>query len=179
VHWILWAILGAGILHVLEEYAWPGGFIRSMRRLVPPVAAAATPRVAIAINGLMFIGYVAAALLGARAPAFSLSAAALGFWNAMFHVGGSVRSRGYAPGTATGLLLYVPLAAYAYLAFSQAGLLSAATFVVSFATGLLYHAIPIGYFLVTYLVRKRRRHRSTARLWPDIRASHDNTGGDI
>ena len=35
MHWILWAILGAGIPHVAEEYLWPGGFLQATRRLAP------------------------------------------------------------------------------------------------------------------------------------------------
>jgi Protein of unknown function with HXXEE motif len=67
------------------------------------------------------------------------------FSNALFHAGATVFSRTYCPGTATGLLLYLPLSiVLGWLALSEQ-VLSAPPLLVAFAVAPLLHALEVGH----------------------------------
>lgn len=143
MNWIFLAILIAAILHVIEEYAWPGGFPAFMRRMAPQFAAGVTMPFAIIINGGFLLLCAIAALLWPRAVVFCLSVAALLVVNGLTHIGGSARGRRYAPGLATGTLLYIPLGLYAFgLALSR-GLVGLQEVLIAALIGVGYAAIPI------------------------------------
>lgn len=150
----LWLVVAASVIHVTEEYLWPGGFLDAMRRTAPAFAFAVNVPMAVVINGLFLAGVVTAALVGSGAPVFALSAAALIAVNGWGHVAGTVRGRRYVPGTVSGLLLAQPVAVLTYLAFSRAGLLSATVVTASLLLGAAYHLVPLGYFGTRWLARR-------------------------
>ena len=79
--------------------------------------------------------------------------------NGLVHVAGSIRAKGYSPGVATGVILYVPLSVYASVTFLSSGRLTAADVAVGLVLGLLYQAVPIGYLaMASALTRKHSRH---------------------
>jgi hypothetical protein len=156
VTFALWLVVAAAVCHVVEEYVFPGGFLDSMRRTAPALAFAVNVPMAVVINGLMFVGLVAAAVVGPRAPVFALSGAALGAANGWGHIAGTLRGRRYVPGAVTGLLLYQPVAALAYLEFGRAGLLSPTVLVASLLLGAGYHAVPLAYLAARWLARRVR-----------------------
>jgi hypothetical protein len=143
--WVLWAVAAAGVVHVIEEFGWPGGFLQQLRRLAPRFAPAVTPRFATVVNGLMLLLYVMAALMGRRSPVFALSAAALALVNGLVHVGAAVRARRYVPGLVSGALTYLPLGLAAYASFARAGLLPARTLLASALLGLAWQLVPLGW----------------------------------
>ena len=143
--WVLWAVAAAGVVHVIEEFGWPGGFLQQIRRVAPRLASAATPRFAAVVNGLMLSLCGMAALRGRRSPVFALSAAALALVNGLVHVGASVRARRYVPGLVSGALAYLPLGLAAYASFARAGLLSARTLLASVLLGLAWQLVPLGW----------------------------------
>lgn len=157
----LWLVVAASVIHVAEEYLWPGGFLDAMRRTAPAFAFAVNVPMAVVVNGLFLAGVVAAAVVGPRLPVFALSAAALIAVNGWGHVAGTVRGRRYVPGTVSGLLLAQPVAVLTYLAFSRAGLLSITVLTASLALGVAYHLVPLGYFGIRWLAH-RLRHASPA-----------------
>ena len=55
-----------------------------------------------------------AVVVGSASLIYSLSIAALLFINVLFHIGGSIRLKGYNAGLITALLLYLPVSTYAY-----------------------------------------------------------------
>jgi len=112
--WIYYGFLIAAILHVLEEFVYPGGFMGFMKKMAPPFAPFITPTFAIVINGLFLLLCLVAALIGRIAPVLVLSIAALLGINGMTHALGAIRARRYAPGMLSGVLLYLPLAILAY-----------------------------------------------------------------
>ena len=57
----------------------------------------------------------------------------------------------------TGLLVYQPVAALAYLEFARAGRLSPIVLAGSLLLGAAYHAVPLGYFGTRWLARRARR----------------------
>jgi hypothetical protein len=151
----LWLVAAAGVLHVTEEYVWPGGFLDAMRRVAPGYAFAVNPTMAVAINGLMFVVLLVAPFIAHAAPMVALSAAGLCAVNGWSHVAGAIRGRRYVPGMVTGLLVYQPVAAFAYLQFARAGQLTAAVLAGSLLLGAAYHLVPLGYFVTRRLAPHR------------------------
>jgi hypothetical protein len=151
--WIFWAFLGASVLHVTEEYGYPGGFLAGLREASPAFAPAATARFAFVINALFLALCVVAALVGARCLWLGLSIAALMLWNTLLHLGTSLKLRRYMPGTVTAVALYIPLGLFAYERFLASGRLDPTALAVSIALGLAWNLVPIGYLA---LARKHR-----------------------
>jgi hypothetical protein len=125
-------VVVASLLHVGEEYVWPGGFLSFLRRVAPSFTiGVATPGLAVVVNGLMVVGLVVAALVGPAVASVALSGAALVAVNGLGHLAAAVRTRGYAPGVVTGGLVSLPVAVAAYTAFGMAGRLTVGVVVVS------------------------------------------------
>jgi hypothetical protein len=143
----LWLVAAAGALHVLEEYLWPGGFPDAMRRAAPAYAFAVNRTMAVIINGLMFVVLLLAPFAADGAPLVALSAAGLVAVNGWSHIAGSIRMRGYVPGVVTGLFVYQPAAAFAYLQFAHADRLTEPVLIGSLLLGAAYHLVPLGYFV--------------------------------
>lgn len=122
-NWLSWAPLGAACLHIVEEFVYPGGFVAWYRRSRPSIRASITPRFLIIVNVLLLVlCYDAGALAERPLGVFLwLAVSALLFANAIWHVAGTLRTRSYSPGVATGVLLYAPLAAYGYTRFIESG----------------------------------------------------------
>jgi hypothetical protein len=144
---ILWVVVVASLLHVGEEYVWPGGFLGFMQRVAPSfTVGVATPGLAVVVNGLMVVGLVVAALVGPAVPSFALSGVALVAVNGLGHLAAVVRTRGYAPGVVTGGLVYLPVAVAAYTVFGLAGRLTVGVVVVSVLLGVAYNLVPLAWF---------------------------------
>ena len=145
--WIWWAPLVAAVLHIVEEFVYPGGFADWDRRYRPAVRASITPRFHVLINGALLllcvqIGVLSGAVgTGAQALAVGawLAVAALLFSNAVFHVVGTFQTRRRSPGVVTGVFLYVPMAVAGYWYFLRTGSASLATGVVAALLGGSYH----------------------------------------
>lgn len=90
------------------------------------------------VNASITAYAIGCAAVGWRHPGFSLSLAALVGANGLFHLGGSL-VLGYSPGAWTGSLLFLPLAALAYVDAMRAGVLSRRALALSAALGLLWH----------------------------------------
>jgi hypothetical protein len=103
--------LVAAVLHVIEEYVYPGGFLRWLR-----IAVGVAPSVAeaIVINAL-FLGLVATPIFGEVSSVFAQSIPALLLANGVAHVVGTVLTTRYSPGVITSVLVFFPLGTYALL----------------------------------------------------------------
>jgi hypothetical protein len=152
--WIFGAFLVASIIHMVEEYAFPGGFMEMMKRLNAKFAPFVTAPIAVIINGLQLLLCLVAILVGRNLLAFSLSVASLLFLNGVMHIMGCIRVKGYAPGVITGVMLYMPLSVYAYYHFSGSGQLTLGAGMVSGLLGLLYQAVPPSYFVLASAKRR-------------------------
>jgi hypothetical protein len=143
----LWLVVVASLLHIGEEYLWPGGFLGFMQRAAPSFTlGVATPALAVVINGLMVAGLVVAALVGPAMASFALSGAALVAVNGLGHLAAAVRTGGYAPGMVTGGLVSLPVAVAAYTAFGLAGRLTVGVAGVSVLLGVAYNLVPLAWF---------------------------------
>jgi len=152
--WIFGAFLVVSMIHMVEEYAFPGGFLDMMKRLNPRFAPLVTVPMAVIINGLQLLLCVVAIVVGENVLTFSMSVAALLFINGLMHIMGCVRVKGYAPGVITGVLLYIPLSVYAYYLFITSGQLTLNGVIVTGVLGLLYQAVPISYFVLASAMRR-------------------------
>ncbi len=138
----------ASILHMLEEYFYPGGFMDLMQRMNPRFAPLVTARMAVVFNGLQLVLCLVAILVWRIAFIFAMSIAGLLFINGLVHLGTCLRIRGYAPGVVTGALLYLPLSAYAYALALRSGQLTPGGVALTLLLGLLYQALPISYLVL-------------------------------
>lgn len=154
MEWIFSAFLVVSMIHMGEEYFYPGGFMDLMKRLNPKFAPLVTTPMAVIINGLQLLLCVVAIVVGKDVLVFSMSVAALLFFNGLMHIMGCVRVKGYAPGVITGVLLYMPLSVYAYYLFTSSGQLTPNGVVVTGVLGLLYQAVPMSYFVLASAMRR-------------------------
>ena len=145
MNWIFGTFVVAAVIHVLEEYAYPGGFLDWMKSMNPRFTPWITTRFTVIINGLFLLLCVVGAIVAARNLVFSLSVASLLFINGLMHLGGTVRARRYTPGVVSGILLYMPLALYTLYLFARSGRLTLAGSAIAGLLGVVYQAIPIGY----------------------------------
>ena len=154
--WVFIAFLAASLLHMGEEYVYPGGFMDLMKRLNPRFASLVTVRFALIINGLQLLLCIIALAVGENHPAFSLSVAGLLLINALIHIVGSIRVKGYTPGVITGVVFYLPLSVHAYYLFWGSGQLTFLEGIVSLILGILYQAVPISYLALAGAVGRAK-----------------------
>jgi hypothetical protein len=153
--WVFWLVWPMATLHTIEEYIWPGGFLRyfngvawgskdphgplTARRAfwTDAVAGVANPIVVL----VMSIVYL---------PAVWFFVAVL-LTNGFFHLCETLKTGRYFPGAITGAVLYIPgFTAITYF-YVERGLVSGWDLAVTFALGLAFTA---GFF---YQVRRWQR----------------------
>jgi Protein of unknown function with HXXEE motif len=141
MHWIAWTPLAAAVVHIAEEFVWPGGFAGWDRQYRPQLRRTITPRFHVIINGLLLVACYDVGTLGLTRVGVAawLTVMALLFSNAIWHILGAFRTRSYSPGMVTGVALYMPLAFYGFGRFVADGQASLLTAVMAFAVGASYH----------------------------------------
>ena len=142
---LAWSLAGAASVHIIEEFAFPGGFKAWWCAYKPDIAASVSNRFLIIINGIL-IAFSVIVALAVTAPrgngvAAWLTLAALLFSNAIFHIIGAIQTRRYSPGMISGLVLYIPLAIYGFTHFLRSGQASLETALFAIAIGGSYHFI--------------------------------------
>ena len=156
--WLWWAPFGAAVLHIGEEFVYPGGFASWDREYRPSFRNSITPGLHFVVNALFLVVCASVAISGMPGAAIVvaglrlrsavpaslsvpgwLALAALLFSNAVFHAVGTYRTKRLSPGVRTGVLLYVPLALVGYWHFIRAGQVSAVAAGVSASLGGSYH----------------------------------------
>jgi hypothetical protein len=152
--WVLWVLLTASALHVVEERAlgWQGWAARTLGErlgVIPTWLDFWTT------NGLLIVFGVSASAVGWRAPAFALSFPALALINAVFfHIVPSIGARRPNPGCFSAVALYLPIGVWGYLAASQDGLLDAGSIGLSVVLG----AVAMASAIVALLLQRRFRY---------------------
>lgn len=138
---ILWLPLCAVLLHIFEEFVWPGGFADWDRAHRPALRSSITPRFHVIMNGLLILLCLSVVIDGpTRAGvALWLTLAALLASNALWHAVGTWRTRRYSPGLVTGVLLYLPLACWGFVHFVRSGGASWGTAAAAAVLGGSYH----------------------------------------
>lgn len=138
--WLGWAPLAAACAHIFEEFAWPGGFMVWYREYRGPAASRITPRFLMLINTALLIGCwdAAAATDTPVTRAFWLAMCAVLGANGCWHLWAAARTHRYSPGVITGVLLYIPLAAYGFATYIGSGRVSVGTAAASAIAGASY-----------------------------------------
>lgn len=157
MHLIFWALLGASLLHINEEYFFPGGFIEATQRLNPRLSKLANRAFHVTINAAFILLALAAALFGEANLVFSLSIAFLLLFNALIHLGGTLIGGRYMPGLISGVGLYVPLSLTAIGIYACAGQISVAGLGWAALLGLFFEVIPSLVLLVMAAMDKGKR----------------------
>ena len=145
--WLWWGPLVAAVLHIVEEFVYPGGFAAWDRRYRPAIKKSITPRLHVIVNAALLLGCLQVALLGRAGDVEAqhvgttawLAISALLFSNAVFHVVGTLRARNYSPGVVTAVVLYVPLAVCGYWYFLGNRRVSLVTAALAAIAGGSYH----------------------------------------
>jgi hypothetical protein len=157
VDWVFIALIFAAIIHVTEEYVFPGGFKNALSNLLPKSSHLFTHRFHIIINGLLILICVISAIIGKANLILSLSAFSLVLFNGILHIRGSIINKGYYPGVISSVLIYFPLTIYAYWKFISEGQLTLYEGILSVLLGITYMAILMIYVL--YSARKSKSMR--------------------
>lgn len=154
-----WSLAGAASIHVIEEFAFPGGFKAWWCAYKPDIAASVSNRFLIIINGIL-IAFSVIVALAVSAPGNGVAAwltlAALLFSNAIFHIIGAIQTRRYSPGMISGIVLYIPLAIYGFVYFLRSGQASMGTALIALAIGGSYH-------FISFANHRRRAQAATAK----------------
>lgn len=140
---VFWMFVLTSLIHVGEEYFFPGGFIHGIQRLNPRYAAAFTVPFAVIVNSAFVLLVIAGALIGERSLVFSLSIAALLLINGIVHLAATLITNHYQPGVISGLLLYLPLSITAFFLYFSSGRIDISGILVAGLLGLLYQLIPL------------------------------------
>jgi hypothetical protein len=149
VHWVFWAMAGAAVVNFLEELFF--GWMDSARDIAGRSSIGFARGVSGGVNLIFFVIVnlffiilcTAGALVGLHNPVFSLSIACLFLINVAMYLVPLIIVRRYSPGAVSVLLLFTPLAAYAFRVTDQAGKLSTWTVLGAFLLGFLWEAIPL------------------------------------
>ena len=139
---VFWLPAICALLHITEEFVWPGGFSDWFRSYRPENALSFTPRFALRINALLIAVTVELGWMGPESSigvSLWLTLAALLAGNALFHIVGTIRTRRYSPGTVTGAILYLPLCIWGFAHFLSNGEATPQLALVSFAIGASYN----------------------------------------
>jgi hypothetical protein len=113
MHWLWWAPLIAALLHITEEFVWPGGFADWVPSYRPRIRQSITPRLHIIVNLLLIAFCMSVGLAGLGKAGVTdgrmnlrsaipsdyavpswITLAALLLSNATFHLIGTVRLDG-------------------------------------------------------------------------------------
>jgi len=148
--WVLWALVAASALHVVEEHAlgWQGWAAEAIGRRL---GVTVTWMDFWPTNGFLIVFGIAAAVVGWRAPGFALALPAGLLINAVFfHVLPSFTARRPNPGMFTAVALYIPIGVWSYAAAADDGVLDAGTIVLSVVLGALAMASVIAILVLKH-----------------------------
>jgi hypothetical protein len=136
------AMMIASGAHVLEEYVYPGGFLKWMRLLFPRKII--TPFEAVIINGV-FLGFVVSPLFhrAQSTPIVSLSIASLLLANGLLHVAGTFITKQYSPGAVTSVIAYFPSAVWTLIVAPAEWHMTGWEIALAFLLGVSWQAIPL------------------------------------
>lgn len=148
---IFLALLLAAVIHILEEYIFPGGFAKAFNRLIPGASHLFTVKFHIIVNSVFILICIIATIIGRENYILSMSAFGLIFANAMLHIRGAIIQRGYYPGVLSGMFIYIPLTIYAFTFLITSKQLTWIQAVLSLTLGVLFMVV----LMIIVLVQQR------------------------
>lgn len=159
IRWLFMMPLVAASIHIVEEFAIPGGFRSWYIAYVPEVAKILTPLRLAEINALLLAACLSFAVTGQHHGGTTtwLIVVSILAWNAVFHITGAVRTRRYSPGMVTGILLYLPLTCYGTYELILHRVATYPLFGLCFAIGTVYHLLAESELFFTWARRAAGR----------------------
>ena len=153
--WVFWLVWPIAVLHTVEEYIWPGGFLRYFNAIAwraPSPYGPLTARRAFVTDAVagLFNPVAILALSVVYRPAIWFFIAVL-LLNGFFHITITLMTGRYFPGAVTGGLLYIPGFTAITLFYTNRGLVSPLDLALTFALALAFTA---GFFA---MVRRWQR----------------------
>src|ERR1700749_2592468 len=136
----------AVMLHVTEEFLFPGGFPEWYARLVPPkTVKKSNTWFLVWINTLMMCANAFALYFGDSIHGYSIwyYNAAIAATNACFHIWGMIKLKAYSPGVITGTLMYIPLFIIGTIYLVPSGSLPLHRAIIAVIIGAGYHIFSI------------------------------------
>lgn len=136
----------AVMLHVTEEFLFPGGFVDWYARLLPPKTLKKNNTgFLVWINTLMMFVCALALYFGNTGLGYTLwyFNAAIAAANACFHLWGAIKLKAYSPGIVTGVLLYIPLLIIGTQQLVCSGAIPLHKAIVAIVLGVGYHVFSV------------------------------------
>jgi len=155
--WIIWVLVAASALHVMEEHAlgWQGWATSVMGK---KLGVDFYWQDFYVTNAALFIVGIACAMVGWQFAAFALAFASLNIIDSLFfHILPSVRAKRLNPGCITAIILYLPLCFLCYWAASKDHVLT---------SNALWLSIAIGAFLMASALVGPKLRKSLG--YPDV-----------
>jgi hypothetical protein len=140
------ALAAAVMLHVTEEFLYPGGFPEWYARLVPPkTVKKSNTGFLVWINTLMMCACASALYFGSTPHGYSIwyFVASIAAANACFHIWGVAKLRAYSPGVVTGTLLYIPLFIVGTIQLVPSGEVALQRAIAAVAVAVGYHIFSV------------------------------------
>jgi hypothetical protein len=140
---LFWILPISVLLHITEEFIFPGGFMNWDREYRPGINKSGHLRFLIIINVLLFAICFNPLLSGLTNGGFEwwLSIASILFVNSYFHIKGVIILKKYSPGVITSIIIYVPLTIYGYWYFLSTNKVTLITAILCFSVGIAYQLI--------------------------------------
>ncbi|MCA9903979.1 MAG: HXXEE domain-containing protein [Anaerolineae bacterium] len=145
--YVFWLVMAIGLLHTVEEYILPGGFVpwfnltvcRSSEAFLPLSARRAflTDGTA-ALFALPIMFLISAGILPVWAAFFIAMAL---YVNAFLHIGEWIKTARYSPGMLTSLLLIIPGYTWIFSFYLSRALVSPLHIAIAFVVGILMNAV--------------------------------------
>lgn len=140
-NFLFWILPISVLLHITEEFLFPGGFMILYRNYKPEIAKSITPRFLIIINILLFAICFNPIMLGFtfEGVVWWLSIVSILIVNSYFHIKGLIVYKRYSPGVITSIFIYIPFAIYGYWYFLSTNKVTWMTAILTFLVGIAYH----------------------------------------
>jgi len=139
-------LTAAVMLHVTEEFLYPGGFPEWYARLIPPkTVKKSNTGFLVWINTLMMCACAFSLYFGNTPDGYSIwyYNAAIAAANACFHLWGVAKLKAYSPGEVTGTLLYIPIFVTGTMQLVGSGGLPVHKAIIAIAVGVGYHIFSV------------------------------------
>lgn len=147
--WVFWFLLVAASWHTVEEYIWPGGFVRWFNSMPFGSSDPDSPlsaHKALVIDGFAILGVMSLFLaFGRTMPVVTFLFGGLIFVNAFFHLIETIKTGRYSPGVVTGTLCIIPVVAWLAYFYANLGIVQPWLLGIMFLLGIALHALFFAY----------------------------------
>lgn len=144
---IYFILLGSAVLHMTEEFLYPGGFADEFKSFVKKLGLEINNYQILIINILFLSLVIFVVFFGNKYPLIGLSAVFLVMLNGAAHIFQTINLKRYFPGVITGTLLYLPAGVLALVYYD----VEVSRKIIAMFIAAVFHLIP---FLIIIFFRK-------------------------